>query len=205
MAKSFLEYVENRIVENFDYNEAANQINTVISEQGHITPEQLHEILAPAWVSALARKAGGAMGAARSIGGKLASDAASKVGSSFANVTKDTLGAIGKVAGKGMDYVADKAAKVAQYGSDVSKAGELGYEYGHGREGMRQKMAALGHEKAAAQRLQGMGGIGSQEAGQRVGQVSGAMQQIQDIMKNLSREDQARLYADLRARGNKVA
>ena len=115
------------------------------------------------------------------------------------------MGAIGKVAGKGMDYVADKAAQVAQYGSDVSKAGELGYEYGHGREGMRQKMAALGHEKAAAQRLQGMGGIGSQEAGQRAGQVSGAMQQIQDIMKNLSREDQARLYADLRSRGNKVA
>ena len=198
MAKSFLEYVENRVFENFDYNEAAMQINAVVSEQGHITPQQLHELLTPRFISKAAEKLGGAIGAGTAVARKLAGDAASKVGSSFYNVGMDTAGAIGRGIGRVADYGADKLARAQQYGADVAQAGAMGAEYGAGRERMRQKQAVLGHEKAGAERLQSMGGIGSQEAGQRAAAIEQEMSKISHIMNKLSREEQAQLYKAMR-------
>ncbi len=190
MSKSFLEYVENRMVENFDYNEAANQINTVIAEQGHITPEQLQEVVSPMWLKKAARGVSGVLGAGKAIGKKLASDAIGKVGSSFTNVGKDIYGAAVNVGKAGADYVGQKLDKMAQYGADVSKTGEEGYIRGHGLEAMRQKKDVLGHEMKGAKQLQAMGGLGSQEAGQRVGQLQTAMGEINNILTNLTPEQQ---------------
>jgi len=40
---SFREYLENRIVENTDYNKISEIVNQLILEKGYVTPEDLHE------------------------------------------------------------------------------------------------------------------------------------------------------------------
>lgn len=198
MAKSFLEYVENRIVENFDYHEAAIEINTIIKEQGYITPVQLHELLAPKLVSKAAERLGGFLGGAKAVGGKLVGDTLGKIGSSFYNVGADTLKGMGKVAGAIGDYGADKLAKAQQYGADLAQAGAMGTELGAGNERMRQKHAVLGHEKAAAERLKGMGGLGSQEAGQRAEYLDKEMAGIKHITDKLTPQEKYELYTTMK-------
>jgi len=90
MARSFYEYVENRIVENFDYNRIAAIINEHVAEKGYITPEELQE----AWfgIPAAARAVAGLAGGVGRMAGDLGGMAARGAGAA----ARGTAGALGK-------------------------------------------------------------------------------------------------------------
>ena len=101
MNKSFRKYVNNRIIEDADYNKISDAVNQLIVEKGHITPEDLQE---------------GFGDFMRGIGG--AFTGLGKMGSDMLDKTNDTLdsagGKISDMANKGTRYVGNAFKNVAK-------------------------------------------------------------------------------------------
>lgn len=135
MSKSFYEYVENRIVENFDYEKIASVINEIIAEKGSITPEELQE----AWFGI----PGAARAAAAGIGGlgRMAKDVGGMAAKGVGSAAKGTAGALGK----GAQFVGQSFKNV---GSGIAQgAGQAAGAVGQAAQGVGQW--AGGHMAAA--------------------------------------------------------
>ena len=143
MARSFYEYVEHRIVENFDYRRMAAIINEHVAQKGYITPEELQEAWfgIPAAARAVAGMAGGLGRMAKDVGGM----AARGVGAA----AKGALGA----AGKGAQFVGQSFKNV---GTGLAQgAGQAAGAVGQAAQGVGQwaggHMAAAKEAEAAKQ------------------------------------------------------
>jgi hypothetical protein len=112
MSKSFYEYVENRIIENVDYNRISEIVNQHIANKGYVTAEDLQE----AWfgVPQMARVASGVLGGMGRMGGHAA-------------------GAVGSGLQKAGSAVGSAASQLGQ--SAMNKAGQA---YGAAKSGLNQ-------------------------------------------------------------------
>jgi hypothetical protein len=126
MSKSFYDYVENRIVENVDYNRISEIVNQHIANKGYVTAEDLQEAWfgAPQMDRLLGRYVGGAARMAGDLGGKAAGAAgqgAGFVGNAFKNVGQGVASGIGNAAksaanaaGQGAGFVGNSFKNVGQ-------------------------------------------------------------------------------------------
>ena len=124
MSKSFYEYVENRIIENVDYNRISEIVNQHIANKGYVTAEDLQE----AWfgVPQMARVASGVLGGMGRMGGHAA-------------------GAVGSGLQKAGSAVGGAASQLGQ--SAMNKAGQA---YGAAKSGLNQAGQAAGQAYGAA-------------------------------------------------------
>jgi hypothetical protein len=126
--KSFDQYVENRIIENTDFEKLALLINTRFEENGgYITESDLAE----AWfgVPGLARAASGVVGAMGGIGSDIGK-AAYRKGQAFGNAIGQAGKAVGNAVGQAGQAVGSAVGQAGQaVGSAVGQAGQAAGRY----------------------------------------------------------------------------
>lgn len=143
MSKSFYDYVENRIVENVDYNRISEIVNQHIANKGYVTAEDLQE----AWfgVPQMARVASGVLGGMGRMGGH----AAGAVGSGLQKAGS----AVGSAASQLGQSAMNKASQA--YGaakSGLNQAGQAaGQAYGGAKKYVRDQYNAASEAQAKKQ------------------------------------------------------
>lgn len=130
MAKSFYEFVEHKIVDNFDFDAYAKIINEHVAEKGYVTPEEMHEAFerlrglvggAARVVSGLGNVAKGVV--TRGVGSGI--EAAKSAGSAIGGAVKGAGSAIGGA-------VKSAGGAIAQAGKDFG--GRMAADYQSGVE-----------------------------------------------------------------------
>jgi hypothetical protein len=196
MSKSFYDYVENRIVENVDYNRISEIVNQHIANKGYVTAEDLQEAWfgIPQMARGLAGLVGGTGRMAGDIGGKAAGAAgqgAGFVGNAFKNVGQGVASGIGSAAksaanaaGQGAGFVGNSFKNVGQgIGNAVGGAAKSGLNAAGNAANAAGKWAA-GHIDAATM-------------AQAAKQVADRQRDLfaNPLLKNLNSQEQAQLQA----------